>query len=116
MEAFRQGSSGNIGFYQGGTAPQWGGSWLRITPDRLTIPAGKTRPVTVRVNVPHNAEPGDGHMGLVFTVPGANQARPAGVTIDAGVGAQIIIASPERDTAPVDTLGTSVLPRGKRPR
>lgn len=94
VEAFRQGSSGNIGFYRG-TAPQWGGNWLRITPDRLTIPAGKTRPVTVRVDVPHNAEPGDRYVGLVFTVP-APRTTPgqAGVTIDAGVGAQIIIRVP----------------------
>lgn len=94
VEAFRQDPAGGIAFYHG-TDPQWGGGWLRITPARLTIPAGKTRPVIVRVGVPHDAEPGDRYVGIVFTVP-AQQGRPgqASVTIDAGVGAQIIIRVP----------------------
>jgi hypothetical protein len=93
-EPFRQDPAGGIVFYRDG-GYQWGGSWLTITPGRLTIPAGKVRPVTVRVDAPRDAEPGDRYVGVIFKAPAQRRKQgQASIVIDAGVGVQIVIRVP----------------------
>lgn len=85
-----QGEEGSVDLTPGST-PYSLASWISVSPDSATIPAGGSRTFSYRVAIPLNAEPG-GHFGsLVFrTIPGATLTG-SGATLAQEIGSLILL-------------------------
>ncbi|MER5324356.1 hypothetical protein [Streptosporangium roseum] len=73
-------------------APYSASNWVTVTPDRFRLAAGRTRQVSVRINVPPDPEPGDHQLALVFLVPAGTDE--GNIRINRGIGAPVYIAVP----------------------
>ncbi|RCG27301.1 hypothetical protein DQ384_26680 [Sphaerisporangium album] len=67
-------------------------SWVSVEPARFTMAPGTTRQVTVRVAVPHDPEPGDHHLAVLFRVPAGRNAQ--NIRINRVIAAPVFITVP----------------------
>ncbi|MEV6984400.1 hypothetical protein AB0M95_24530 [Sphaerisporangium sp. NPDC051017] len=67
-------------------------SWVSVEPARFTMAPGTTRTVTVRVAVPHDPEPGDHHLAVLFRVPVGRDAQ--NIRINRAIAAPVFITVP----------------------
>lgn len=70
--------------------------WATVTPRRFRLAAGRSAPVSVRIRVPADPEPGDHQLALVFLVPAGTGT--GNIHINRGIGAPVYVAVP----GPVD--------------
>ncbi|WP_459801642.1 COG1361 family protein [Herbidospora sp. RD11066] len=82
--------SGAMRFQPG--APYAAAAWAEVTPARLTVPPGETRPVTLKVVVPENPEPGDHQFAVIFKVPAEKSS--ANIRINRGIAAPVFVTVP----------------------
>ncbi len=87
---FVAGESGAMRFQAG--APYAAAAWAEVSPARLTVPPGETRPVTLRVVVPRTPEPGDHQFAVIFKVPATKTT--ANIRINRGIAAPVFVTVP----------------------
>ena len=90
VDAFQQALDGTISFSTDG--PYSATHWVRLTPSRFTVAAGRSQAVTVDVAVPANPEPGEHQVGIVFLT--AQNQTGGNLAVNRGVGAQLLINAP----------------------
>lgn len=82
-------------------------SWMKITPEKVDVPAGKEMAFAYTINPPTNAEPG-GHFGSVVfaTLPLAATTGGAGSAVSQEIAALILAKVPgdAREEAVVESL------------
>jgi hypothetical protein len=73
-------------------APYSATNWVTVVPERFDLAPGATAPVTVRIAVPAEPEPGDHQVALVFLVPATDKAK--NIQLNRGIGTPIFITVP----------------------
>jgi hypothetical protein len=86
-------------------APYSASSWVTESPASFRLEPGTARPVTLRIAVPADPEPGDHQVAVVFVVP-AKHAGPGNVRINRAIAAPVYITVPGKadDSATISGL------------
>jgi hypothetical protein len=87
---FTPGTDGTLVFAR--TAPYSASNWVTVSPSRLHVAPGATATVSVRINVPRGAEPGDHQVALIFLVPAGTNG--ANIRINRGIGVPVYVSAP----------------------
>lgn len=84
-------------------------AWIKVMPDKVTIPAKEIKTFEYAINVPKNAEPGGRFGSIVFSTAPKPVAGGSGVSVGQEVGALVFlkIAGEVRENAKVESLVTS---------
>ncbi|MBA2560498.1 MAG: hypothetical protein H0V07_11560, partial [Propionibacteriales bacterium] len=90
LMGFEQLRSGAVVFGRPGEESEV--DWIRIRPASFHLSPGDKQHVHVRIQLPADLEPGDHQIGLTFLVP-ANTSN-ANLTLNRGIGAQMLIRAP----------------------
>jgi hypothetical protein len=78
-------------------APYAAASWASFAPRHFQVQPGKTREVTLKIDMPESPEPGDHQLALIFKVPAGQNS--ANIKINRGVATPVYITVP----GPVDS-------------
>lgn len=99
---FSQRTDGSITYLR--DAPYAASNWVRVTPDRFTLPPGTTKKVRVSITVPRLPEAGEHQVVLVFL--GLADEEAANIRINRGIGTPVYISvpGPLNDAVTVDSL------------
>jgi hypothetical protein len=90
LTGFEQLRSGVVVFGRPGETSE--PDWISIRPDSFHLSPGDKQHVHVRLKLPADLEPGDHQVGLTFLVPA--ETSNANLTLNRGVGAQMLIRAP----------------------
>jgi uncharacterized protein (TIGR03382 family) len=101
LASFTAGGDGGLVFRS--DAPHSAAGWVTVAPDRFRLAAGSAERVSLRIDVPATADPGEHEVAVIFSVP-----PPAGGTdigVSRSVGAPVYVTVPGSAVDSVEVTG-----------
>jgi hypothetical protein len=104
-DGINQSDTGAFSLLPAAAKPKDVGAWITTATSKITIPAGKTAIIPLKILVPSDAAPGDHTGGVIASVVTAASGKKSGVGIDQRVAARVYLRVSGQPIAKVDATG-----------